>query len=102
MLVDVLGTPDECRFTFEDIPVSKEVARIYYRKDPWFTEVEEAKKIDRLNWKAQVKNPPPPLPPRYAELISQMYQSICNEITQKKWFDSPPLKSILKETKKFI
>ena len=30
--VDVLGTPDECRFTSNGIPVSKEVARIWYRK----------------------------------------------------------------------
>jgi len=102
MLVDVLGTPDECRFTYRDIPVSKEIARIYYRKNPWFNDVEEAKKIDRLKWKSHVKNPPPPLPPKFAELISQMYQSICNEITQKQWFDSPPLKNILIEIKDII
>jgi phosphoribosylaminoimidazole-succinocarboxamide synthase len=102
MLVDVLGTPDECRFTYEGIPVSKEVARIYYRKNPWFNDVEEAKKVDRLNWKSLVKDPPPPLPPKFAELISQMYQSICNEITQKEWFKSPPLFGILKEIQEFI
>jgi len=102
MLVDVLGTPDECRFTYDGIPVSKEVARIYYRKNPWFNDVEEAKKVDRLNWKSHVKNPPPALPPKFAELVSQMYQSICNEITQKKWFNSPPLKSILNKIKEFI
>lgn len=102
MLVDVLGTPDECRFTYDGMPVSKEVARIYYRKNPWFNEVEEAKQIDRLNWKEHVKNPPPSLPPKFAELISQMYQSICNEITQKEWFDSPPLKNILSKIKEFI
>ena len=102
MLVDVLGTPDECRFTYDGIPVSKEVTRIYYRKLPWFDEVEEAKKIDRLKWKEQVKNPPPPLPTKFAELVSQMYQSICNEITQKQWFNSAPLKSVLNEIKEFI
>ena len=32
ILLDVLGTPDECRFTYDGIPVSKEVTRIYYRK----------------------------------------------------------------------
>jgi len=51
MLVDALGTLDECRFTFEGIPVSKEIARIYYRKTDWYKEVEEAKKKDRFNWK---------------------------------------------------
>ncbi len=102
ILVDVLGTPDECRFTYEGIPVSKEVTRIYYRKSPWFNEVEEAKQKDRLNWKEHVNNPPPPLPPKFAELVSQMYQSICNEITQKEWFDTPSLKNILNEIKEFI
>ncbi len=102
MLVDVLGTPDECRFTYDGIPVSKEVARIYYRKNPWFNDVEEAKKVDRLNWKSHVKNPPPPLPPKFAELVSKMYQSICNEITQKEWFNSPQLENILSEIKEYI
>lgn len=102
MLVDVLGTPDECRFTYNGIPVSKEVARIYYRKNPWFIDVEEAKQVNRLNWKVHVKNPPPPLPPKFAVLVSQMYQSICNEITQREWFESPPLKYILGEIGEFI
>ncbi len=83
-------------------PMIIEVARIYYRKNPWFNDVEEAKKVDRLNWKSHVKNPPPPLPPKFAELISQMYQSICNEITQKELFESAPLKEILNEIKVYL
>jgi phosphoribosylaminoimidazole-succinocarboxamide synthase len=102
VLVDVLGTPDECRFTYDGIPVSKEVARIHYRKSHWYNEVETAKQLDRLNWKDHVKNPPPPLPPRFAELISQMYQSTCNEITQREWFKTQPLKKILPEIQKYI
>ncbi|MEO0260619.1 MAG: phosphoribosylaminoimidazolesuccinocarboxamide synthase, partial [candidate division WOR-3 bacterium] len=43
ILVDAVGTLDECRFTYKNIPVSKEIARIYYRKSSWFKEVEEAK-----------------------------------------------------------
>ncbi|MBU4483902.1 phosphoribosylaminoimidazolesuccinocarboxamide synthase, partial [bacterium] len=35
MLVDVLGTLDECRFTYNELPVSKEIARIYYRDTEW-------------------------------------------------------------------
>ncbi|MBI1871616.1 MAG: phosphoribosylaminoimidazolesuccinocarboxamide synthase [Chlamydiae bacterium] len=95
MLVDVLGTPDECRFTFEGMPVSKEIARVYYRKTPWFTEVEEAKKKDRIRWKEKVKNRPEPLPEEFLKLISLLYQACSNEITQRIWFKTPPLKEIL-------
>lgn len=97
MLVDVLGTPDECRFTYGEVPVSKEVARIHYRKTDWYPEVEQAKKTDRANWIKLVKTAPPKLPPRLFELISELYQSTCNEITRRQWFSSPPLSQILSE-----
>jgi len=102
MLVDVLGTPDECRFTFSGIPVSKEVARIYYRSTPWFTAIEQAKQKDRTNWKQIISTPPPSLPKRLYELISQLYQSVCNEVTQREWFSTPQLKTILYEIKEQI
>ena len=102
MVVDVLGTPDECRFTYNGIPVSKEVARIYYRKTSWFKEIEQAKEIDRANWKNSINISPPPLPPKLYGLISQLYQSVCNELTQKDWFKTPPLKNILSEIKEQI
>jgi len=99
MLVDILGTPDECRFTYADIPVSKEVARRYYRKTEWYTWVEQAKEEDRTNWKKLVKGPPPNLPDRLHTLVSQLYQGVCNEITQREWFKVPPLKNVLQEIK---
>jgi phosphoribosylaminoimidazole-succinocarboxamide synthase len=102
MLADVLGTPDECRFTFSGIPVSKEVARIYYRSTPWFTAIEQAKKKDRANWKKIITIPPPSLPTRLYELISQLYQSVCNEVTQREWFSTPQLKTILYEIKEYM
>jgi phosphoribosylaminoimidazole-succinocarboxamide synthase len=102
MLVDILGTPDECRFTYSGIPVSKEVARIHYRNTSWHGEIEQAKEKDRANWKKLIKNPPPPLPVRLYELIGQLYQSTCNEVTQKEWFITPPLKEILDEIKEQI
>ncbi|MEJ5167201.1 MAG: phosphoribosylaminoimidazolesuccinocarboxamide synthase, partial [Thermoanaerobaculia bacterium] len=55
MLVDVLGTPDECRFFLEDFHLSKEVARVFYRKTEWFEEINLRKKEDRENWKEKVK-----------------------------------------------
>jgi len=102
MIVDALGTLDECRFTYEGLPVSKEIARIFYRKTEWYQEVEEAKKKDRVNWKANVKNPPPALPRELYEAISLIYQAYTNELTGKKWFDAPAITEILKSVKKLV
>jgi phosphoribosylaminoimidazole-succinocarboxamide synthase len=102
MLVDVLGTPDECRFMYSGFPVSKELARIYYRNTDWYNEIEKAKKENRSNWKKLVQSAPPNLSPRFLELVSQLYQSSCNEITQREWFVTPPLKNILAEIQEQI
>lgn len=101
MVVDVLGTLDECRFTFDGMPVSKEIARIHYRNTPWFHAVEEAKNKDRQNWKKICSANPDPLPPKLKLLISQVYCACTNEVTQNNWFvDVPPLIDVLKEIKK--
>ena len=102
ILVDAVGTLDECRFTFDGIPVSKEIARIYYRKTEWFKKVEEAKKKDKIEWKKYVDISPPPLPEKLSILISSIYKAYANEITERKWFDVPPLKEILFEIKNYI
>lgn len=100
MLVDVFGTLDECRFTYEGLPVSKEIARIYYRNTPWSAAVDEAKKKDRQHWKEICKVKPEPLTQKLKTLISQVYSACTNEITGREWFkDIPPLKDILKEVK---
>ena len=99
-LVDVLGTLDECRFTYKGIPVSKEIARIYYRNTPWYQAVEEAKEEDRMRWKELVKESPDPLPERLRALISMVYAACTNEITGREWFkDIPPVEEILREIK---
>jgi len=103
MLVDVIGTLDECRFSYQGLPVSKEIARIHYRKTDWFSAVEEAKKKHRQNWKSICRIPPEPLPPRLKTLIEQIYCACTNEITRREWFkDIPPLKEILKEIKEIL
>ncbi|MBI5680094.1 MAG: phosphoribosylaminoimidazolesuccinocarboxamide synthase [Methanobacterium sp.] len=100
MVVDVLGTLDECRFTFNDLPVSKEITRMYYRDTEWHCATEEAKKKDRINWKDNCALQPKPLPPKLKNLISQVYCSCTNEITGKEWFkDVMSLKEILKDIK---
>jgi len=101
MVVDVLGTPDECRFLCDNFHISKEFARRWYRKTDWFTEVEKVKKQTGGDWKAHVKLPPPHLPPEVKTLISQMYMAVTNEITGKKFFDAPALSRIVKDLKKY-
>ena len=68
MVVDVVGTLDECRFTYDGLHVSKEIARQFYKKTQWYKDVEEAKKTAEAkgikDWKALCKSQPPPLDPR--------------------------------------
>jgi phosphoribosylaminoimidazole-succinocarboxamide synthase len=103
MVVDVVGTLDECRFTSGGMPVSKEIARVYYRTTDWFQAVEEAKKKDRQHWKEICRLAPDPLPPQFRLLVSQIYCACTNEVTGKTWFEGiPPLKDILEEVKGFV
>ena len=103
MVVDVFGTLDECRFTLDGFPVSKEIARIYYRNTAWFEAVEQAKKKDRQHWKSICGLSPEPLPSRLKLLISQIYCACTNEITENEWFkDVPPVKEILKDIKEIL
>jgi phosphoribosylaminoimidazole-succinocarboxamide synthase len=101
MVVDVVGTLDECRFTFDGLHVSKEIARQYYRKTEWHREVEEAKKKAQEkgvpDWKKIVRTQPPKLNPTLKEIISQMYLATTNEFAEKNMFAVPKLASIIKE-----
>jgi phosphoribosylaminoimidazole-succinocarboxamide synthase len=103
VVVDALGTLDECRFTFHDLPVSKEIARIFYRGTDWFAEVERVKREDKINWKDRVTSAPPRLPDRLAELITLIYKAFTHELTQREWFGPvPPLKDLLAETRAWV
>ncbi|NQE44629.1 Phosphoribosylaminoimidazole-succinocarboxamide synthase [ANME-1 cluster archaeon GoMg2] len=100
VLVDTLGTLDECRFTFEGMPVSKEIARIFYRNTNWYEEVESAKKKDNVGWKELVGIKPAALPPALRDAISMLYKASCNEMTHRIWFDDvPAVKEVLEEIK---
>jgi phosphoribosylaminoimidazole-succinocarboxamide synthase len=103
LVVDVLGTLDECRFTFEGMPVSKEIARIYYRKTDWYKELMEAKKQYGLNWKEKVSTKPSPLPVDLKRLISMTYCAFTNEITGREYFKNIlPIREVLKKINKII
>lgn len=106
MVVDVVGTLDECRFTYEGLHVSKEIARVYYRRTEWAREVEEAKRKAKEqgieDWKGLVKTEPPKLDPKLKTLITQMYMAAANELTRKTMFTVPKLADIIKEYKILI
>lgn len=100
IVVDVLGTLDECRFTFKGFPISKELARMHYRNTSWYKTIEEAKVKDRVQWKMTCSAQPECLPSKLKDLFSQVYCACTNEITENEWFkDIMPLKDILKELK---
>ncbi|MEM4245818.1 MAG: phosphoribosylaminoimidazolesuccinocarboxamide synthase, partial [Candidatus Bathyarchaeia archaeon] len=103
MVVDAVGTPDECRFTYDGVHVSKEIARVFYRGTSWFSEVEKAKnargKMRERDWKSLVKTAPPALDPKLRDLISNLYMACANEITGRKWFDAPKLADLVGEYK---
>jgi phosphoribosylaminoimidazole-succinocarboxamide synthase len=105
MIVDVVGTLDECRFTYDGLHVSKEIARQYYRKTDWYRDVEEAKKKAKeegvRDWKMLVKTKPPKLNPTLKNIISRMYLATTNELTQKKMFAVPKIIDIIKEYEKY-
>jgi phosphoribosylaminoimidazole-succinocarboxamide synthase len=106
MIVDVLGTLDECRFTFDDVHVSKEVARQFYKKTPWYMDLEQAKKDGEAkgvqDWKALSKSQPPKLDPQLKTIIREMYLAVANEMTQTKLFDTPKLPQVIAAYKKYV
>jgi len=103
LVVDVLGTLDECRFTFEGMPVSKEIARIYYRNSAWHKELVEAQKKYGISWKEKVYTKPSALPAELKQLISMAYCAFANEISGKEHFKNIfPLREVLKKINTII
>lgn len=101
MVVDVVGTPDECRFTWSGVPLSKEALRILYRRTPWYREVERAKREDPVGWKGLVGDPPR-LPQEAVDLVSDLYRALCNAITGKRWFEVDPLEEVAPRLKEIV
>ncbi|MDI3525513.1 MAG: phosphoribosylaminoimidazole-succinocarboxamide synthase [Candidatus Atribacteria bacterium] len=103
VVVDVVGTPDECRYTYQGLQMSKEIARHFYRQTEWYKEVQEAKQKSKLGWKAFVKSTPPHLPQELLQLVSWVYQRIANDLTKREWFkEVPPLPEIASRLKRYL
>jgi len=101
IIVDVVGTLDECRFTYKGLHVSKEIARQFYRKTDWYGDVEEAKKRADMegmkDWRKLCKSSPPKLDPRLRIIIGEMYMAATNELTKSRIFDVPRLADVVKK-----
>ena len=106
MVVDVVGTLDECRFTYDGVHVSKEIARQFYKKTSWYNDLEQAKKDAEAkgvkDWKSLCKSQPPKLDPKLKTIISQMYMAAANEMTNIKLFDTPKLAKVINDYKEFM
>jgi phosphoribosylaminoimidazole-succinocarboxamide synthase len=106
MVVDVVGTLDECRFTYNDVHVSKEVARQFYKKTGWYRDVEDAKRTAEIqgvkDWKALCKSQPPKLDANLKTIISEMYMAAANELTDRKLFDAPRLAEVIKKYSEYM
>jgi len=106
MLVDVLGTLDECRFTYNGMHVSKEVARQFYKTTTWYNDLEQAKKEGEAkgiqDWKTLSKLQPPKLDAKLKNVISEMYMAAANEMTKIKLFDVAKLAKVINEYKEYM
>ncbi|BER93426.1 MAG: phosphoribosylaminoimidazole-succinocarboxamide synthase [Candidatus Atribacteria bacterium] len=103
VVVDVVGTPDECRYTYQGLQMSKEIARHFYRQTEWYREIQEAKQKNKLGWKALAKSKPPHLPEELLQLVSWVYQRIANDLTGRAWFEKvPPLPEIASRLKQYL
>jgi phosphoribosylaminoimidazole-succinocarboxamide synthase len=72
ILVDSIG-PDELRLTKDDVQLSKEVIRQYYRGSEWYQKLEAAKKTYGADFKNHLP-PPAELPADFKQAVEQMYQ----------------------------
>jgi phosphoribosylaminoimidazole-succinocarboxamide synthase len=106
VVADVVGTLDECRFTYEGVHVSKEVARQFYRKTQWFKDVEKAKKQAELEgvreWRSLCRSQPPKLDPSLRDIIREMYMAAANEMTRRRMFDVPELAKVIRKYGEYV
>jgi phosphoribosylaminoimidazole-succinocarboxamide synthase len=106
VVVDVIGTLDECRFTYEGLHVSKEIARQFYKDTPWYRDLEQAKNEAKSrgieDWISLCKSKPNKIDPNLKRIIRNMYASVTNEFTGSTLFDSPKLSDVIKDYREYL
>jgi len=99
VLVDAVGTLDECRYNFNGISLSKEILRQYYEKTDWAEAVRDAKK-QGSEWRNFCPEPPR-LPQELVRLVSSIYMSFCNLVVGKRLFAVDELPIVMERYKAF-
>lgn len=78
ILIDSIG-PDEMRLSFDQVPLSKEILRYYYRNTDWYHQIQEAKQKAQdnqdPNWRKYLNSNshPPKLPEQWKKIMSCIY-----------------------------
>jgi phosphoribosylaminoimidazole-succinocarboxamide synthase len=96
VLVDSISL-DELRITLDGFPLSKEILRQIYKNTPWYKELIKYKSIDKENFRSKV-NKPDPIDEKTMQIISQIYQSTQNLISNKN-SNINELKKLIEELK---
>ncbi|MFH1586338.1 MAG: phosphoribosylaminoimidazolesuccinocarboxamide synthase [Candidatus Diapherotrites archaeon] len=99
MLVDVCGTLDENRMLFNNVHVSKQVLRDYYKTTPWYGELMAAMKsgVGKENYPK-----PELLPAEMKEIASNMYKSVCEAWIGEKIWGSPKIYEVVDSYLEFL
>jgi len=94
MVVDVFGTMDENRFSYNGFALSKQILRDYYKTIPWYKELEEAKNsgLEKSKWPS-----PPKLPQKLIEIVSNLYKGFAELWTGEKIWGVKSLDETIEE-----
>jgi phosphoribosylaminoimidazole-succinocarboxamide synthase len=86
ILVDSIG-PDELRLDYQGFPISKDFLRQYYKKTPWYQELEKAKKqaqtTGERDFKKFINSNPPHLPTELLSNVVKMYELLAAIVSLK-------------------
>src|SRR3989344_1667805 len=104
MIVDTVGTLDECRITYNGVDVSKQIPRDWYAysQPEWKAEIDSAKARNKKDWKSFVTARPEPLPQALKEIMEALYISVANRVIDREIFSgAAPIDKVLAEYQRF-
>lgn len=78
ILVDSIG-PDELRLTKDNVQLSKEIIRQYYRQTEWYKQLDSVKEKHGENFKDFI-SPPPKLPKEFKASLEELYSVLPDMI----------------------
>jgi len=106
IVVDAVGTLDECRFSYEGLHVGKEMVREFYRRTAWYGDVEDAKKRAEKtgvkDWRKICPTTPLRLDPSLKTILSHIYMAATNELTCSKMFDVASFSQVIRRYRDYV